>query len=84
MLNIFSPNSIHALSFRLAGQTIFEGETSRGREDPDFPSLIAQGNVYWSANVLNPADELQAQIKRSAYYQTMWLVSLQTLTGWFM
>ena len=59
----FFLNFIHGFSLSLAGETIFEGDTSRGREDPDFPSLIAHGNVYWSTNVLNPAHEFQAKIK---------------------
>ena len=63
LLNRFFLNSMHGFSLRLTGETIFEGDTSRGREDLDFPSLIAHGNVYWSTNVLNPAHEFQANIK---------------------
>ena len=59
----FFLNFIHGFSLSLAGETIFEGDTSRGREDLDFPSLIAHRNVYWSTNVLNPAHEFQAKIK---------------------
>ena len=59
----FFPELHTWFSLSLAGETIFEGDTSRGREDLDFPSLIAHGNVYWSTNVLNPAHEFQAKIK---------------------
>ena len=39
----FFLNFIHGFSLSLAGETIFEGDTSRSREDLDFPSLIAYG-----------------------------------------
>ena len=39
----FFLNFIHGFSLSLAGETIFEADMSRGREDLDVPSLIAHG-----------------------------------------